>query len=79
MRSTTRRIRSLVIAIIAILATNYAISFATGVSQLPDAPRPRTGVSQLPDAPRPKTGVSQLPDAPRPKTGVSQLPDAPRP
>jgi len=83
MSANTKRIRSLVITVIAIAATNFAISFAangkSGVSVLPDSPRPKSGVSVLPDSPRPKSGVSVLPDSPRPKSGVSVLPDSPRP
>ena len=83
MSHTAKRLRSLVIAVIAIAATNFAISFASdqrsGIAGLPDMPRPKSGIAGLPDMPRPKSGVAGLPDMPRPKSGVAGLPDMPRP
>ena len=79
MSRTAKRFRSLVITVIAIAATNFAISYASGVSTYPDTPRPKSGVSTYPDTPRPKSGVSTYPDTPRPKSGVSTYPDTPRP
>ena len=66
MKTTMKRVRALVITVIAIVATNYAVSFASGVSHLPDSPKPRSGVSHLPDSPKPRSGVPNLPDGPRP-------------
>ena len=83
MSQTAKRFRSLVITVIAIVATNFAISFAasqkSGVAALPDMPRPKSGVAALPDMPRPRSGVAALPDMPRPRSGVAALPDMPRP
>ncbi len=76
MSRTAKRLRSIAVTVIAIAATNYAISFASGVPIRPDAPRPRittpsSGVPIRPDAPRPK--------AAGPSSGVPIRPDAPRP
>ena len=92
MTSTSKRVRSIAITAFVIAATNYAISFASGVPVRPDAPRPKqaqinSGVPVIPDAPRPRevgSGVPVRPDAPRPKyeklaSGVPVRPDAPRP
>lgn len=76
---TWKRFRSIIVTMFLIIGANIAISYAAGVTILPDAPRPKAGVTILPDAPRPKAGVTILPDAPRPKAGVTILPDAPRP
>ncbi len=75
MKTTMKRIRALVITVIAVAATNYAVSFASGVP-LPDSPKPKSGVP-LPDSPKPKSGVP-LPDSPKPRSGVP-LPDSPKP
>ncbi len=89
--STTRmrnlkRVRSIVIMIALVVATNIAISYAgtgfgnkTGLAMIPDSPRPKTGLAMIPDSPRPKTGLSMIPDSPRPKTGLAMIPDSPRP
>ena len=70
MSKTAKRVRSLGITILLIIATNIAISYASNVPILPDAPRPgsKSQVPILPDAPRPgsKSQVPILPDAPRP-------------
>ncbi len=66
MSSTAKRFRSLVIAIIAIAATNFAISFASGIPVMPDNPRPKSGIPVMPDNPRPKSGIPVMPDNPRP-------------
>ena len=83
MSQTAKRFRSLVITVIAIVATNFAISFAAGQKSggaaLPDMPRPKSGVAALPDMPRSKSGAAALPDMPRPKSGAAALPDMPRP
>ena len=79
MSSTAKRFRSLAITVIAVAATNYAISFASGVPTVPDSPRPKSGVPTVPDSPRPKSGVPTVPDSPRPKSGVPTVPDSPRP
>lgn len=73
------RVRALVITIGLSLLANMAISYASGVAIIPDAPRPKSGVAIIPDAPRPKSGVAIIPDAPRPKSGVPIVPDAPKP
>jgi hypothetical protein len=55
MSTTAKRIRSLVITVMAIAVANVAISFASGEKSgvpLPDGPRPKSGVP-LPDGPRP--------------------------
>lgn len=83
MSHKVKRFRSLVITVIAIAATNYAISFAagqkSGAAALPDVPRPKSGAAALPDVPRPKSGAAALPDVPRPRSGAAALPDVPRP
>ncbi len=79
MSSTAKRFRSLIITLAAVAATNYAISFASGVPNVPDSPRPKSGVPNVPDSPRPKSGVPNVPDSPRPKSGVPNIPDSPRP
>ncbi len=66
MSRTAKRARALLITILAVGATNLAVSFASGVPMIPDAPRPKSGVPMIPDAPRPKSGVPMIPDAPRP-------------
>ncbi len=66
MSSTAKRFRSLVITVAAIAATNFAISYASGVATIPDTPKPKSGVATVPDAPRPKSGVATVPDTPRP-------------
>lgn len=72
MSRTMKRIRSLVVTIVLIAATNIAISYASNVPFLPDAPKPGTksNVPFLPDAPKPgtKSNVPFLPDAPKPGT-----------
>ena len=83
MPRTARRFRSLVVTVIAVVATNIAISFAdnqkSGVPIVPDGPRPKSGVPIVPDGPRPKSGVPIVPDGPRPRSGVPIVPDGPRP
>ncbi len=79
MSHTAKRFRSLIITVAAVAATNYAISFASGVPTMPDSPRPKSGVPTMPDSPRPKSGVPTMPDSPRPKSGVPTMPDSPRP
>jgi len=79
MSRTAKRFRSLVITVIAIGLTNFAISYASGVATHPDTPRPKSGVATHPDTPRPKSGVATHPDTPRPKSGVATHPDTPRP
>jgi len=53
MSRTAKRFRSLVITVIAIGLTNFAISYASGVATHPDTPRPKSGVATHPDTPRP--------------------------
>ena len=66
MSRTAKRFRSLVITVIAIGLTNFAISYASGVGVKPDSPRPKSGVGVKPDSPRPRSGVGVKPDSPRP-------------
>ena len=66
MTKTAKRFRSLLVTLAVVAATNFAISYASGVANVPDAPRPKSGVANVPDAPRPKSGVANVPDAPRP-------------
>ena len=79
MSRTAKRTRSLVITIIAIAATNIAISYASGIPMLPDSPKPKSGIPMLPDSPKPKSGIPMLPDSPKPKSGIPMLPDSPKP
>jgi hypothetical protein len=82
MSTTAKRVRSLVVTLALVVATNYAISIASnksGVVNIPDSPRPKSGVVNIPDSPRPKSGVVNIPDSPRPKSGVVNIPDSPRP
>jgi hypothetical protein len=68
MSSNARRFRSLIVTIVAIAATNAAISFASGVPTKPMNPRPKdSGVPTSPENPRPRTsGVPTTPNNPRP-------------
>ncbi len=72
MSRTAKRVRMVVITIFLVVATDIAISYASIVPMLPDAPKPGTKsiVPMLPDAPKPgtKSIVPMLPDAPRPGT-----------
>jgi hypothetical protein len=93
MSRTAKRFRSLVITIIAIAATNFALSYAgslptssgsapiskMGVGVRPESPRPKMGVGVRPESPRPKMGVGVRPESPRPKMGVGVRPESPRP
>ena len=79
MSQTTKRFRSLIITVAIVAATNFAISYASGVGTIPDSPRPKSGVGTIPDSPRPKSGVGTIPDSPRPRSGVGTIPDSPRP
>lgn len=82
MSRTTKRFRSLAVTLVLVAAANIAISNAggkSGVTNIPDSPRPKSGVTNIPDSPRPKSGVTNIPDSPRPKSGVTNIPDSPRP
>jgi hypothetical protein len=85
-----KKVRSIVIVLGLVAATNFAVSYAdessqqrAGVSGLSgNVPRPKAGVSGLSgNVPRPKAGVSGLSgNVPRPKAGVSGLSgNVPRP
>ena len=85
-----KKVRSIVIVMALVAATNLAVSYAdestqnrAGVSGLSgNVPRPKAGVSGLSgNVPRPKAGVSALSgNVPRPKAGVSGLSgNVPRP
>jgi len=47
MSRTANRLRSIVITVIAVAATNLAISYASGVPTIPEAPRPKSGVPTI--------------------------------
>jgi len=79
MKNTIKRFRAIVITVIAIAATNFTLSSASGVATIPDSPRPKSGVATIPDSPRPRSGVATVPDSPRPRSGVATVPDSPRP
>ena len=82
MSGKAKRVRALVLTVMAIAATNYAISFASGVPTKPQSPRPvLSGVPTKPQSPRPKgSGVPTKPESPRPKgSGVPTKPQSPRP
>lgn len=68
MLTTLKRFKSVVITIIVIASTNYAISLTTksGVATIPDMPKPRSGVATIPDMPKPRSGVATIPDMPKP-------------
>ncbi len=76
MSSTAKRIRAIGITVLAVAATNFAISYASGVPTMPDSPKPGThsvasGVPTMPDSPKPGTHslASGVPtDAGQPKT-----------
>jgi len=85
-RRNLKRVRSLLITLALVVATNIAISYAgtgfgnkSGLAMIPDSPKPKSGLSMIPDSPRPKSGLSMIPDSPRPKSGLSMIPDSPRP
>lgn len=79
MSRNARRIRSIVITVVAVFAANIAISYASGVPIMPDMPKPKSGVPIMPDMPKPKSGVPIMPDMPKPKSGVPIIPDMPKP
>jgi hypothetical protein len=82
MSRTAKRFRAIGITVLAVAATNFAISFASGVPTIPDSPKPKaSGVPTIPDSPKPKgSGVPTIPDSPKPKTsGVPTIPDSPKP
>jgi hypothetical protein len=57
MSRTAKRLRTLVLALLAIIATNAAIATAfnekSGIPMIPDVPRPKSGIPMIPDVPRP--------------------------
>ena len=81
MSRTSKRLRSIVITVIAVAATNFAISLAGAGPSIPTRATQelKSGNPILPNAPRPKSGNPILPNAPRPKSGNPILPNAPRP
>jgi hypothetical protein len=80
MSRTAKRFRSLVITIIAIAATNFALSYAGSLPQsTANASSSKMGVAVRPEAPKPKMGVAVRPEAPKPKMGVAVRPEAPKP
>ncbi len=84
-RRVIKRLGSLIVTMLLIVATNLAISYTestpsssvakTGMTY-PNPPRPKTGMT-YPNPPRPKTGMT-YPIPPRPKTGMT-YPVPPRP
>ena len=81
-----KRVRSIMLTIALVVATNIAISYAgtgfgnkAGIALIPDSPRPKAGIALIPDSPRPKAGIALIPDSPRPKAGIALIPDSPRP
>lgn len=81
MSSMTKRFRSVLLTVVAVASTNYAISFTgkSGVATVPDMPKPRSGVATVPDMPKPRSGVATVPDMPKPRSGVATVPDMPKP
>ena len=79
MSRTAKRTRSLVITLLAIAATNIAISYASGIPIQPDSPKPKSGIPIQPDSPKPKSGIPIQPDSPKPKSGIPIQPDSPKP
>ena len=61
-----KRIRSLVVTVIAIAVANIAISYASGMPIIPDSPKPKSGMPIIPDSPKPKSGMPIIPDSPKP-------------
>ena len=57
MSRTAKRVRTLVLTVLAIIATNAAIATAFnekgGIPMVPDVPRPKSGLPMVPDVPRP--------------------------
>ncbi len=69
MSHTSKRFRSLVIMVMAVVATNIAISFASdhkGNTSIHGLTVSKSGVPNIPDFPRPKSGLPNIPDFPRP-------------
>jgi hypothetical protein len=63
-----KRIKALVITMVAIVLTNVAISFAIAgaLPLVPEPPRPKSGMPLVPDPPRPRSGMPIVPEVPRP-------------
>ena len=70
MSRQTKRIRSLVIMLIAVAATNAAISYGfsreNSVTDVASLTAEKSGMPMLPDPPRPRGGLPMVPDVPRP-------------
>lgn len=68
MSRQAKKLRSLVITIIAVGATNAAIAY--GLNSEPAIPSEtrieKSGLPMIPDPPRPRSGVPMVPDVPRP-------------
>jgi hypothetical protein len=66
----TKRIRSLVLTLVAIAATNAAIAYGFGhdatVAGSLTIGSEKSGMPMLPDPPRPRGGIPMVPDVPRP-------------
>jgi hypothetical protein len=61
-----KKIRSIIVTLLLIIAADIAISYASSVPLVPDSPRPKSSVPLVPDSPRPKSSVPLVPDSPRP-------------
>ena len=65
-----KRFRSLVIAVIAIVATNAAISYGfsnrSAIPIVPEIPKPRSGLPIVPAPPKPRSAIPIVPDIPKP-------------
>jgi len=70
MSRRNNRLRSLVIALIAIVATNVAISHGfsakNSLPALSEETKSKSGLPIIPDPPKPRSGIPIVPDVPRP-------------
>jgi len=68
MSRQAKKLRSLVITIIAIAATNAAIAygFNSETVVLTETRIEKSGLPMIPDVPRPRSGLPMVPDVPRP-------------
>ena len=83
MSPTLKRMRAVVITLIVVASTNYAISLTSsgrsGNTMIPDMPKPKSGVTMIPDMPKPRSGNTMIPDMPKPRSGNTMIPDMPKP
>ena len=66
MSRNAKRTRSLVITVIAIVVTNIAISYGSGMPVIPESPKPKSGMPVIPESPKPKSGMPVIPESPKP-------------